>query len=152
MKEEKPECVGKRRVGRKVMRVLAYVVLGIIVAALFALVFGFVLKWLWNWLMPDIFGLRQISYWQAFGLLIRPSSSSGGSATPIMTATTTCSRGASSTDMRTGSAGAGGGEHADPGVLKAGRKMSGKRPRARPKKGEKRGLRLRLAARGDGPG
>ena len=70
MKEEKPECVGKRRVGRKVMRVLAYVVLGIVVAALFALVFGFVLKWLWNWLMPDIFGLRQISYWQAFGLLV----------------------------------------------------------------------------------
>ena len=70
MKEEKPECVGKRRVGRKVMRVLAYVALGIIAAALFAVVFGFVLKWLWNWLMPDIFGLRQISYWQAFGLLI----------------------------------------------------------------------------------
>ncbi len=70
MKEERPECVGGRRVGRKVMRVLAYVVLGIIIAALFALVFGFVLKWLWNWLMPDIFGLRQISYWQAFGLLL----------------------------------------------------------------------------------
>lgn len=70
MKEEKPECVGKRRVGRKVMRVLAYVALGIIAAALFAVVFGFVLKWLWNWLMPDIFGLRQISYWQAFGLLV----------------------------------------------------------------------------------
>ena len=70
MKEERSECVGKRRVGRKVMRVLAFVVLGVIVAALFALVFGFVLKWLWNWLMPDIFGLRQISYWQAFGLLL----------------------------------------------------------------------------------
>ena len=68
--EEKPELVGKKKVGRKVMRILAYVVLGIIVAALFALVFGFVLKWLWNWLMPDIFGLRQISYWQAFGLLL----------------------------------------------------------------------------------
>ena len=70
VKEERPECVGGRRVGRKVMRTLAFVVLGIIVAALFALVFGFVLKWLWNWLMPDIFGLRQISYWQAFGLLL----------------------------------------------------------------------------------
>ena len=93
VKEEKPECVGKRRVGRKVMRVLAYVVLGIIVAALFALVFGFVLKWLWNWLMPDIFGLRQISYGRPSACLFWPSSSSGGSATPIMTATTTCSRG-----------------------------------------------------------
>ncbi len=25
---------------------------------------------LWNWLMPDIFGLTEISYWQALGLLI----------------------------------------------------------------------------------
>ncbi len=24
---------------------------------------------LWNWLMPEIFGLHMITYWQAFGLL-----------------------------------------------------------------------------------
>jgi hypothetical protein len=70
VKEERPECVRKRGVVRKIIRILAYVVVGILVAALFALVFGFVLKWLWNWLMPDIFGLRQITYWQAFGLLL----------------------------------------------------------------------------------
>ena len=32
--------------------------------------FGFIVKVLWNWLMPDIFGLKQITYWQAWGLLI----------------------------------------------------------------------------------
>ena len=25
--------------------------------------------WLWNWLMPDIFGVGEVSFWQAFGLL-----------------------------------------------------------------------------------
>jgi hypothetical protein len=32
--------------------------------------FGWVVMLLWNWLMPDIFGLKQIGYWQAWGLLI----------------------------------------------------------------------------------
>lgn len=25
--------------------------------------------WLWNWLMPEIFGLITIGYWQALGLM-----------------------------------------------------------------------------------
>jgi hypothetical protein len=39
------------------------------VAALLIFVGGEVVKYLWNWLMPPIFGLRQITFWQAFGLL-----------------------------------------------------------------------------------
>ncbi len=70
MNEEKPECTRKGRTGWKIIRVLAYVFLGFIVAALFALIFGFAVKWLWNLLMPAIFGLRPITYWQAFGLLL----------------------------------------------------------------------------------
>ena len=35
--------------------------------------FGAVVMWLWNWLMPDIFGLPELSYWQAWGLLILSS-------------------------------------------------------------------------------
>jgi len=31
---------------------------------------GFVVMGLWNWLMPSLFGLKLISYWQAMGLLI----------------------------------------------------------------------------------
>jgi len=31
--------------------------------------FGYVVMLLWNWLMPEIFGLRRIGYWQAWGLL-----------------------------------------------------------------------------------
>ncbi len=46
------------------------VVGGVFAAVIFALVFGFVVMWLWNWLMPDLFALKQITYWQAFGLMI----------------------------------------------------------------------------------
>lgn len=37
--------------------------------AMFLLV-GFVVMALWNWLMPEIFGLVTIDYWQAMGLLL----------------------------------------------------------------------------------
>jgi hypothetical protein len=53
----------------KIIRMIGLVIIGLVLAGLFALVLGFVVQWLWNWLMPDIFGLNPISYWQAFGLL-----------------------------------------------------------------------------------
>jgi hypothetical protein len=37
--------------------------------ALFAL-FGWFVMLLWNWLMPEIFGLKEVTYWQAWGLMI----------------------------------------------------------------------------------
>jgi len=36
----------------------------------FALVAGFVVKGLWNALMPEIFGLHVLTFWQALGLLL----------------------------------------------------------------------------------
>lgn len=36
---------------------------------LFILLGGLVVQWLWNWLLPEIFGVRQITFWQALGLL-----------------------------------------------------------------------------------
>lgn len=39
-------------------------------AVLFVGVFGFVLMSLWNWLMPTVFDLHPIHFWQAVGLLI----------------------------------------------------------------------------------
>ena len=32
-------------------------------------VFGFAVRGLWNWLMPALFGLHAITYWQGIGLL-----------------------------------------------------------------------------------
>ena len=40
--------------------------IGIIALALF----GFVVMSLWNWLMPSLFGLTVISFWQALGLVV----------------------------------------------------------------------------------
>jgi Ca2+/H+ antiporter, TMEM165/GDT1 family len=31
---------------------------------------GFVVMGLWNWLMPSLFGLMRIGFWQALGLLV----------------------------------------------------------------------------------
>ena len=55
---------------KKVIRIIGMVFVGLIFAICFAIVFGFVVKWLWNWLLPDIFGLKEITYWQAFGIVI----------------------------------------------------------------------------------
>jgi hypothetical protein len=39
-------------------------------AVLIAFALGFFVMLLWNWLMPVIFGLGKIGYWQAFGLIL----------------------------------------------------------------------------------
>lgn len=36
----------------------------------FAILLIFVVMWLWNWLMPDLFELTTITFWQAAGLLL----------------------------------------------------------------------------------
>ncbi len=43
---------------------------GIAFAAIMAAVLGVIVKLLWNWLMPDIFGLTTITFWQAWGLVV----------------------------------------------------------------------------------
>lgn len=40
------------------------------IAVLLAFLFGFFVMLLWNWLMPAIFGLPAITYWQAWGLVL----------------------------------------------------------------------------------
>ena len=55
---------------RRALRIVGLVLLGVIAAAAFALVFGWLVMLLWNWLMPAIFGLGLITYWQAFGIVV----------------------------------------------------------------------------------
>jgi len=52
------------------LRIVGFVVMGVVGAALFALAFGWFVMLLWNWLMPAIFSLGTIGYWQAFGIVI----------------------------------------------------------------------------------
>src|SRR6476646_11509951 len=42
---------------------------GILGMALFVFIGGEIVMRLWNWLVPMLFGLRQITFWQAIGIL-----------------------------------------------------------------------------------
>ncbi|WP_420603278.1 hypothetical protein [Flagellimonas sp.] len=70
---EPSEIYYERKVEKKVKK---YVTKGfkiffmIVMGILFIFLMGFVFMWLWNWLMPDIFGLTTLTYWQSFGLLL----------------------------------------------------------------------------------
>ena len=55
---------------RNALFIIPMVIGGIIIMLLLAFIFGFFVMWLWNWLMPDIFNLSEISYWQAWGLVL----------------------------------------------------------------------------------
>lgn len=52
------------------MRIAALAVGGVAFAVLFAFLFGWFVELLWNWLMPDLFALKSITYWQAFGIVV----------------------------------------------------------------------------------
>ena len=43
--------------------------LAILAMALFAYIGGEIVMHLWNWLLPPLFGWRQITFWQALGIL-----------------------------------------------------------------------------------
>jgi hypothetical protein len=56
----------ERSLAAKVMTLAGFAILGLG----FIAIVGLVVMVLWNWLMPDIFGIKRIDYWQAWGLLI----------------------------------------------------------------------------------
>lgn len=51
---------------KKIVMVIGGIILGLGVAVLV----GFVIMWLWNGLMPKLFDLTTITYWQGFGLAL----------------------------------------------------------------------------------
>jgi hypothetical protein len=54
----------------KVFKIIGMIVAGLITAVIVAFLFGYFVQWLWNWLMPQIFHLERINFWQAFGLVL----------------------------------------------------------------------------------
>lgn len=64
--KEKMSIEDEKNMAMKVLKIIGMVILGIGVCILL----GFVIMWLWNWLMPMLFGLAQITYWQAVGIFI----------------------------------------------------------------------------------
>ena len=58
-----------REIASTIARKIAIGIAFVIAFLLFILLGGFIVQWLWNWLLPDIFGLRAITWWEALGLL-----------------------------------------------------------------------------------
>lgn len=54
----------------RVVKIVAMIIIGIIGLAALALLFGIFVKLLWNALMPVIFGLPEIGFWQAVGMVV----------------------------------------------------------------------------------
>jgi hypothetical protein len=58
-----------REIGQTIARKIATGI-ALFLGFLFFIAFGGVIvRELWNWLLPDIFGLRRITLWEALGLL-----------------------------------------------------------------------------------
>lgn len=69
MHEAHMERYVERKV-KKIVKIVFIVIFGAIAIAALALLFGYVVMLLWNWLMPAIFGLGVITFWQAVGIVI----------------------------------------------------------------------------------
>jgi hypothetical protein len=51
---------------RRLVWIIPLALLGI---TLFVFLGGTIVQYLWNWLLPPLFGWRELSFWQALGLL-----------------------------------------------------------------------------------
>ncbi len=69
-----------RRTAGRVARIATLALAGAAAMVLFAAVFGWLVEILWNWLMPPLFGLKAITFWQAFGILLLAKLLFGGLA------------------------------------------------------------------------
>ena len=54
---------------RRLRRLIFIAPLAILGMLLFIVIGGEIVLLLWNWLLPPLFGWRQITFWQALGLL-----------------------------------------------------------------------------------
>lgn len=59
----------KQRLGNIVARVIIILVKAIVILSIVLAGFGQAVLHLWNWLMPGLFGLHTITYWQGVGLI-----------------------------------------------------------------------------------
>lgn len=64
MKNHSDMCISRGKV------IVIHVLAGMMMALVFGLIFGYFVMLLWNGLLPDIFGLKEITYWQGVGLVI----------------------------------------------------------------------------------
>lgn len=56
--------------GKSPGEIAGMIIFGTLFITGLATLFGFGIMWLWNWLMPMIFGLTTLSFWEAIGVFI----------------------------------------------------------------------------------
>ncbi len=56
--------------GKSLGEIIGIIIFGGIFITGLAILFGFIIMWLWNWLMPMIFGLTTLTFWEAVGVFI----------------------------------------------------------------------------------
>jgi hypothetical protein len=42
----------------------------IVLCAIIMVIAGGIVMWLWNWLLPPLFAIRPITFWQALGIMV----------------------------------------------------------------------------------
>jgi hypothetical protein len=52
---------------KKLIVIAPLAILGVL---LFIAIGGWIVQYLWNWLLPSLFGWREVSFWQALGMLV----------------------------------------------------------------------------------
>ncbi len=52
------------------LEIAGAIIIGTILITGLAILLGFIIMWLWNGLMPELFGLPPLTYWQGVGLFI----------------------------------------------------------------------------------
>ena len=57
------------RIENRIVRGMVRGLMFVLLAGLIAVTAGYLFMTLWNWLMPALFGLRLITFWQGLGLL-----------------------------------------------------------------------------------
>lgn len=58
----------------KVKKMVELRILGAAYLVMWALMFGLPVMWVWNWIMPYLFQLPHIGFWQSWGILFLSAS------------------------------------------------------------------------------
>lgn len=53
-----------------VHKMVGMIIMGIVLAIIFALAFSFLVQYLWNTVLASVFSIKQITFWQAFAIII----------------------------------------------------------------------------------
>jgi hypothetical protein len=65
------------------MNVLIGAVTGLVIGLVILAVITLFFRWLWNTTVPDVFGLKTLTFWQAFRILLLSAILFGGGTTVI---------------------------------------------------------------------